>query len=200
MLQKPVGMAFLIQTFGIANHTGQQPHGGIQHRLRGDLAPGQNKVAKADLLDRIGIQQALVHTFKPTAEQGDAVGRRPVPRLGLGEGLAAGRQIHDWPARAVCRRASGRLIQRPGHHVGAQHHAGAAPCGRVIDIAMPPLAKRAQVDGFQLPPPLLQRLAGQGQAQRAGKSLGEQRDDAGAPRALQHLRRHQVTRGQAGAG
>ena len=82
-------MTFLFGAFGIAQNTRDQPHGGIQHRLRCNFTARQDKIAKADLFDLPMVQYPLINALKTAAQQGDAVSARPVPRHRLGERFAA---------------------------------------------------------------------------------------------------------------
>ena len=81
------------------------------------------------------------------------------------------------------------------HHVGAQHHAGTATCGGVIDIAVLAYAKIPQIGGFHLPLSLFQGLACQAFAQHAGEGLREQSDNPSGPDPRQTgILAHQVLR------
>ena len=66
-----------------------------------------------------------------------------------------------------------------GQHVGAQHHAGAAARGRIVHRAVPAEAVLADVVRVERPVAALQRLAGQGKSERAGKHLGKQGEHGG---------------------
>ena len=119
MLQQTVGMAFFLGGGGIAKDAGQKPDGGVYHRLRGDLAAGQDEVAKADLLDRVMVQHALVDTLEPSAKHRDALGRGPAAGHGLVEGLSPRGKVGDRPGGAVGGRADGGLVEGGGHDIGA---------------------------------------------------------------------------------
>ena len=81
------------------------------------------------------------------------------------------------------------------HHIWAQNHARAAPCGGVIDVLMLAIAKFAQVHGFELPFAILKRFARQALTQNTGKGTGEKRDDLCLPDADQIGRiGHQLAR------
>lgn len=101
VLQQTVGKAFLFGRGRIAKDARDQPDGGIQKRLRGDLASGQDEIAKADLFDLVVIKDALVDTFEPATQQRDPLARGKAARGGLIERLATGRKIDNRPAGAV---------------------------------------------------------------------------------------------------
>ena len=144
------------------------------------------------------LQDPLVHPLKPPAKQGDALRFTEAPRHRLIKRFAARRKVDDGPGDAAFGRALGGLVQCHSHDIGAQHHACAAACGCVIDVAVLADTKGPQIKGFQRPESEIQRLSGQRQTQDTGKRLGKQRDDFGPPRPGNPDIRHQVTRFQAG--
>ena len=82
-------MAFLFNAFGISQNAGDQPHGGIQHRLRRNLAPGQHEIAQGHLFNVPMVQHPLIDTFEPAAQERNPIRRRPFARGRLIKRLAA---------------------------------------------------------------------------------------------------------------
>ena len=187
MLQKAVREAFLDRRFAVADHSRQEPNGGVDQRHGRDLAPGQDEIAHRDLFDPVMLDHPLVEPLEAAANQRHAFALRIAPRGLLREGLAARGQEDQ--GTYTLRGLDGAL-----HHVGAQDHARPATRGRVIDVAVLALSERAQADGLKPPEPHVQRLAGQREPERARKGLGEEGDDLDGEGALHRDILHQVAR------
>ena len=78
------------------------------------------------------FDDAFVEAFEAAAEENDARSRRPLARHGLTELPPARGEIDE---RAV---VAGNGVDRGGRDIGADHHAGAAAGGRVIDVLVRP--------------------------------------------------------------
>ena len=173
MLEQARREAFLFGRGGIAKNAGQEADSGIQKRLRRDLAAGENEIAEAHLFDPEVIEHSLIDPFEAATQKRDAIAGRKLAHHRLIHRLAARREIDE---RHHAPRLAPRRGDRPFQNIRPQHHPRAATSGRVVDIAVPPLAILAQVVGLELPEALVQRLAGQALAQNAGKSAGKKRD------------------------
>ena len=144
--QTPIadGKGFLGQRILIPQHARYKPDRRVDQDLSRDLAAGQDIIADADLLDIMGVEDALVHPLETPADQRDALAFGKLAGAGLGQRAAARREIDH--RQIAPRRAQGRV-----HHIGANHHARATARRRVIDIAMPADAEIAQGNAAQLP-------------------------------------------------
>lgn len=142
------------------------------------------------------IQYPLIDTFEPATQQCDAITVRPLARHCLIKPPPARRQVDQGPAPACALHGLFNCIAK---NIRPQHHAGAAPCGRVIHVAMFANAEVTQIGGFQLPLAIAQGAAGQTFAQNTGESIREQRDDARCPDASKAwIVLHQLLRFEAG--
>ena len=112
------------------------------HRLRRNLAPCQDEIAKRNLGDAEMVDHAFIDAFEPATQQGDPIHPRPVTCHGLVEPTPPRGQIdqrHDALGGAA------GLQNGCFQHIGAQHHASPAARRRVIDIAVFADAMCAQV-------------------------------------------------------
>ena len=166
-LQQPVRKAFLLGRGLIAQHPRQQPHRGVQHRLRRNLAAGQDEIAQGDLVDA-GDGPARADPPPRTARTAASSPARRPSRAPWPDQTAARAATDRSPARPRSRAALQRRVQ----HIGAQHHARPTARRGVIDIAVLADAKGAQIDRLQPPQPQVQRLAGQDWPSTPGKASG----------------------------
>jgi hypothetical protein len=63
----------------LADHTGDQPRDGLDHHQGRDLSPGQHVVTDRHLLGGQTLDDALVHPFVATADQGQVLLPRELP-------------------------------------------------------------------------------------------------------------------------
>ncbi len=175
ILQQSVLETLLVRRRRLAHHTGQQPHTAIHHRHGRDLAARKHEIADRDLLQRLGLDDALVDALETPAHQHHARTLSQLPTARLTERRSAGRQQNLRHPRQSDR------LDRCRQHVGLHHHAGAAPEGCVVDRPVAVLGEPPDVDRVERPHAFLQRLAGQALAQRARKHLREERQRHSAP-------------------
>ena len=169
------GEALLCSGLLLAHHPGDQPDAGVDQHQRRDLAAGEHVVADRDLLERPRARSAARRpprsgrTRPPRRRPWPA--RRPAPasaarRAGSSAG-EGGRRPRPRRSRAPARRPSSpcRDRRRPA-------------CRRRCD------ACRWHERGcprLERPQAGRQRLAGEADAERAGKHLGKDREHGGAP-------------------
>jgi len=182
VFQQPGRVAFFFRRSRVAQHAGQKAHGGVDHGLGGNLAPGHDEIPERDFLNAVFFEHPFIHAFEPTAKQRHAARLRPIAGHRLGERHTARAKVHQRPTPPRC---CHRLLYRRADHIGAQHHARAAARGRVVHIAVLGQPVFAQVMGMELPFPFLQRAPRQAFAQHAGKGTGKQRNDPRLPHADQ---------------
>ena len=118
---------------GIAHGAGYLAHDGVERRHGGDLAAAEHVRADGDTVrDQVG--DALVDALVASAQQAE-VTLRELARQRVVELAPLGRQLDDAPSLAH-RRAVDPIhrLERGGHHVDAQDHAGAAAIRRVVDL------------------------------------------------------------------
>ena len=160
----------------LAHDAGKQPHAGIEQHHGGDLAAGQHVIADRDLFEAARLDDALVDALEAAADDDDAGTGREIAARGFGSAAcragssaAAGAdrrraRPRRWPRRA--RRSAGpcRGRRRPAY----RRRCGGGRCrGRGCFV---PRATRSPA----------QRIAGERQAERAGKHLGIKGEDRGA--------------------
>ena len=86
--QKPLREGFLLGGLVIPKHAGYKADRRINQGGCSDLATGQDEIAKADLLDPVMVENALVYALETTAKQGDAVSGGKAAGGGLIEGFS----------------------------------------------------------------------------------------------------------------
>src|SRR3954452_20834522 len=73
IFEKPLLEALFLTAGGRAHYPGKQPHASIEDDHRAQLPAGQNIVANADRLERPAVEDPLVKTLEPAAQQHDAL-------------------------------------------------------------------------------------------------------------------------------
>ena len=165
--------ALLLARFDLAHHAGDQPHAGVEHGERRDLAARQHVVADRHLDQPAAGDDALVDALETRADDDEPRPRRPFARLALGERRAA--RAHDQPRPLVV--GLKRRVEARRQNVGAHHHARPAARRRVVDRAVAAEPVLADVARLERPKPARQRVAGEAEAERPGEHLGEQSED-----------------------
>ena len=89
VFQQAVGKAFLFGRGLVAQNLGQQAHGGIKHRLGGNFAAGQDKIAQGYLFNLMMIDHALVDAFEAPADHRHSITGGKAVGHGLVKGAAA---------------------------------------------------------------------------------------------------------------
>ena len=118
------------------------------------------------------FDDALVDAFETAADDEAARACRQFAHEALGEGFAA-------RAHQQARAHMGGGIDGRRQNIGFQHHAGAAAGRMVIHGAVPVGGGGADVADVEGPEAVVQRLARQRNAERAGKHFGKEGEDGG---------------------
>ena len=128
----------------IPEHARHKPNRRVDQGLRGEVAPGQDEVPERHLLQPEPLDQPLVHALEAPAEQDRAVaparGRAPSPGRCAGPGATS--------AAAARRRAPARCASSSARAPTSARSTMPAPppAGRVVHVAVAPLAEVPQVD------------------------------------------------------
>src|SRR3954466_3935087 len=73
IFEKPLVEALFLSAGGRAHYPGEQPYASIEDDHRAEFAAGQHIVANTDRLDRPRVEDALVETLEPPAQQDRAL-------------------------------------------------------------------------------------------------------------------------------
>jgi hypothetical protein len=181
VFEQPPLEALLLKTCFRAQHSGQQPHAGVDQGNGRGLAAREHKISEADLLEPARLDHPLVHPFVASAQHANPRAGRQLPDQSLIQAAPARGQI-DYSATGV---GSAWIDHAPDHginHVGTHYHAGAAAEWGVIDGAVFIARESPNVHCFQCPKAARQCLSGERVAKRSWKHLRKERQDASRPR------------------
>lgn len=182
MFQKAGRKAFLLGGGLIAQNAWDQAHGGVNQRLGRQFAAGHDKIPQRNLLDTVMFQNALIDTFEAATKKRHAIATGEILHHCLIHSPTAWGEIDQRPVATRSRRG---LFDCRAQNVCAQNHACATPGRCIIHILVLAEPEGPQVDGFQLPEPLLKGFAGQAFAQNAGKGTWKKRQDLCLPDACE---------------
>src|SRR5256885_16612820 len=89
IFEKPRFEALILSAGGRAHYPGKQPHASVEDDHRAKLSAGEDVVANGHGFDRPRVEDALIESFEPTAEQDDALASGKLAHAGLRQGSAA---------------------------------------------------------------------------------------------------------------
>src|SRR5438105_952544 len=146
IFEKPLLEAFLLSAGGRAHYPGEQPYASIEDDHRAKLAAREDIVADRYRLNGPRVEDALVESLEPAAQQDHALASREIADALLRQRLAPWRQRQH---RTTVRDA----VERGGKHVRAKHHPRSAARRRVIDAAVLIGREIADVGRLKAPDP-----------------------------------------------
>ena len=93
VFQKPVFEGLLRQALPVSDDPRLQPHDSVDQRNSRGFAAGKNEISEANLFDVAGLENTLVQTLEPAADQRDDIDCSDFPYAVLGQRCAARREI-----------------------------------------------------------------------------------------------------------
>src|SRR5579862_2403054 len=135
---QPLRERLLAVALLLAQRAGELAGHRVDDRHRRHLAAGEDVWTDRDQLGREVVEHPLVEPLVAAAEQAQrTLGRSQLGRHRVVEAAAPRRQRdHPHPLPHLVDRCRIRLLERRADHVDADHHAGTAAVGCVVDLAV----------------------------------------------------------------
>lgn len=170
IFQETLLEALLLTAGGRAHYPGEQPYASIEDDHRAKLSAREHVVANRNRLERARTKDALIDSFKATAEQDHPFADYQFARPLLTERPSSGRQSKHW---ASIRHA----IESGREHVRPKHHAGSAACRRVVNATVLVRGEITNVRNLKTPDALTKRATGKARTKRSREHVRVERQD-----------------------
>ena len=167
MLEQSFLEGLLGSAIGRAHYAGKQADASIEYGERRRLPARQHYVRQAHLLNVASLENPLVETLEPAAQDRDPRPGRKLANAGL----------RDWPPawrhreHGTFRLALPRMIDRRCKDIGLEHHSRSAARRSVVHRPVPVGREVADLHCLQRPDSLAKRPSSERYAERAGKHL-----------------------------